>query len=314
MNSSIFSFRGELKVLGLAALVLLGAELGVRALEPRLSLDVQHVNAIPGIVAELSAQPGRHLLLLGNSMTREGIEVETLASVWKQQGVRAADLAVARVYPDSTQLLDWHYLYRRHLAGEAARPDLLVVGFSQRGLHDVPADADQIGRIARNATTLRDAPELFTHDLRTVSQRAEYLLADTSVGFAIRERLRLRLLDLFIPHFRGTQRTLNDVQPQGAFLPPDTADLSYGTLHRFLDLVDTGAVEVVFVAMPLREPYALDPRLAPTLERAGAQLLDLRSVPGLTPAAFHDPLHLAPQGAAIYSRALAHALLPFVAP
>lgn len=316
MNLSISSFRRELGVVALAALVLLGAEVGVRALEPQLSLDVQHVNKIPTIVADLAAQPGRHLLLLGNSMTREGVNVETLTSVWAQRGVPAAELAVARVYPDSTQLLDWHYLYRRYLAGETARPDLLVVGFSQLGLHDTPADADQIGRIARNATTLRDAPELFTHDLHTLSQRAEYLLADTSVGFAIRERIRLRVLDLLIPNFRPTQRALNEAQSEIAAVPvaADTAQLSYRALQRFLQLVDTQAVEVVFVAMPLRAPYALDPRLPALIDEAGAHLVDLRAVPGLTPAAFRDTLHLAPQGAEIYSRTLAHALLPFVVP
>jgi hypothetical protein len=192
---------------------------------------------------------------------------------------------VARIYPDSTQLLDWHYLYRRHLAGETARPDLLVVGFSQLGLHDTPADADQIGRIARNATTLRDAPELFIHDLHTLSQRAEYLLADTSVGFAIRERIRLRLFDLLIPSFRPTQRALNEAQREiaAASGAADTAPPSYKTLQRFLQLVDTQAVEVVFVAMPLRAPYALDPRLPSIINRAGAHLVDLRAVPGLTP-------------------------------
>lgn len=119
-----------------------------------------------------------------------------------------------------------------------------------------------------------------------------------------------------LPLYRQTQRSLNETQlaQASAATPPATpaatpAPGRYTRLKRFLAEVDTRSVRVVFVATPVRDPYTLDPELRAILKEQGAELIDTRPVPGLTPEVFDDALHLSPKGAVIYSRALAKKLV-----
>ncbi len=319
MSLSTFSFKNELKAIALALALLLVSEIGVRSLESSLSLDVQHFNNIPSIVNRLTAWPGTRVLFLGNSMTREGVDVKTVETTLTEQGVDVNNLAVERAYPDSSRLLDWHYLYQKYLGRKSKLPDILVIGFAQRGLDDAPADSDQVRRIARNFAALQDVPELFSLEFTTPSQRGDYLIANAFTSFAVRERIRLRLLDALIPNFRQTQRELNESQKeqQTATVQPDNLQsapsrATYTWLARFLKMANTRAVEVVFVAMPVRHFYEFDQRLPSVINQAGAHLIDLRSVPGLDAGKYRDALHMTPQGAQIYSRALAHELAPLL--
>ena len=113
-----------------------------------------------------------------------------------------------------------------------------------------------------------------------------------------------------LPLYRRTQRSLNEIQlaqasaATPAAVTPTTPEGGYTRLKRFLAEIDTRSVRVVFVATPVRDPYPLDPALREILRAQGAELLDTRAVSGLTPAAFDDALHLSPEGAEIYSRAL----------
>src|SRR5690606_31684789 len=60
----------------LAALLLV--EVGVRAVEERLSIDVRHINRMDEIVTALVAAPGPSVLFVGNSLTREGVDLELM--------------------------------------------------------------------------------------------------------------------------------------------------------------------------------------------------------------------------------------------
>jgi len=298
--------------------LLLAVEGGMRVLEPRLSMDVRHIRVIPQVVSTLAAAPGEHLLFLGNSMTRRGVDLDVLEPALAARGVAEDTFSVGLIYPDASNVLDWHYVYRRYLSAPGAAPDVMVVGFAAEGLEDVPPDPQQVRRVARHHTSLADVPEVFAHDFTTIAQRGEFLISKAFVSFAHRERVRVRVFDWLIPFYEETERDINRAQGLAAqslapaLAPAQAPGARYTHLKRFLDSVDTAAVEVIFVAMPLRDPYPLDPGLAEVLEAEGAELLDLRSVPGLSDAAFADALHLAPEGAVLYSRALARKLAPLL--
>lgn len=67
-------------------------------------------------------------------------------------------------------------------------------------------------------------------------------------------------------------------------------------------------VRVIFVAMPLREEYALDPQIQRTVEAAGMSFFDFRSVDGINQVSFIDEMHLTTVGATTYSHFLARQL------
>ena len=318
MNLSTSSFNG-LKTAAVVLALLLVVEAGMRRLEPHLSADVAHIESIPQIVGSFG-KADHDLLFLGSSITRHGVDVAALEPVLAAQGVAPDAFSLSFIYPDASDILDWAYVYHHYLSPSTAQPDVIVVNFAGDRLEDVEANPQQIRRIARHHTTLRDVPGAFAQDFTTLPQRADFLLSKTFVSFAHRERVRMRLMAT-LPLYRQTQRSLNETQPaQVAEATPTAAPTSnpdqvtlagrYTRLKRFLAEIDTRSVRVVFVATPVRDPYTLDPALRTLLTDHGAELLDTRAVLGLTPAVFDDALHLSPEGAEIYSRALAEKLAP----
>src|SRR5690606_4250107 len=110
--------RLDRRVLLLVFAALLVVELGVRVIEPRLSLDIRHIQAIPDIVSDVHESAGPSVVFFGNSLTRAGVDLGVMASGLAPAGVERG--GVAAVYPDDTTILDWIYVYEHYLA----RPDL----------------------------------------------------------------------------------------------------------------------------------------------------------------------------------------------
>lgn len=308
MNLSTFSFKTELKAIGVALLLLLAVEAGVRWLEPNLSIDVSHIRNIPSIVTELADARGHTLLFLGNSMTRRGVNVKVLTPDLKAKGTDTENLTIELIHPDSSGILYWNYLYDYYFKDPQNLPDTLVVSFGKNHLADDTYDYEHVLRIAHQFTTWRDVPAAFWRDFTSISERGDFLLAKVFASFTHRERVRVRLLDEFIPYYRSTTRLLNEQPNVGV----ESQQFTYHDLQRFLSKIDTLKTRVIFIAMPMREAYNLDSQIGKVVKQNGATFLDLRSVAGLKPADFKDSLHLIPEGSVVYSHALASKLAPLL--
>lgn len=291
----------------LAALLLV--EVGVRAVEERLSIDVRHINRMDEIVTALVAAPGPSVLFVGNSLTREGVDLELMRAGLAANG--AGEWNVAAVYPDDTAVLDWLYLYDRYVVENDAVPDVVVVGFGIWHLEDRPISRAQAYRLGRHFASDRMLGQLLGTDLTTLTDRMNVLLARYSAAFANRERVSRRVLAL-LPGYEESAQRVNDLlrEPEEAQASAPT----YGRLERFVREVVGSGAELVLAAMPTRAGYDLDPELVRVAEAAGARVLDLRDVPGLTAAMFADPLHLDDGGAELFSRHAAQELAPLLSP
>lgn len=294
-------------MIALVLLVLAGCELFVRRGERALSRDVQHIRSIPETARELTAGEGLRVLFLGNSMLRSGVEEPLLEEELRAQGV--GPLRVGRVFPDATGLVDWYYAFKHYFVAPRRLPDVLVVCFAARDLED--GRRGQPWRLARYYTAPEDFPEVFAKELPEFDTRAEFSLAYVSAAYANRTRAQTRLLDRIIPHYRETAQQINRAQQQqapgghAAAAPP-----TYERLDRFINLAKGHGVRVIFLAMPLRDEYALDPELRKTIEAAGMTLVDGRHVKGIGAETFEDEMHLNGDGAEIYTRFLARRLAP----
>lgn len=311
MNLSTFSFKTELKAIGVALLLFLAVEAGIRWFEPNLSVDVSHIRDIPSIVTELTDAKGETLLFLGNSMTRRGVNVKVLTPDLKAQGVDTNNLTIELIHPDSSGILYWNYLYDYYFKDPRNLPDTLVVSFGKNHLADDTYDYEHVLRIAHQFTAWRDVPRAFQRDFISISERGDFLLAKVFASFTHRERVRVRLLDELIPYYRSTIRLLNEQQSSNVNSAA-SPKFTYDDLQRFLSNIDTSKTKVIFIAMPMREAYHLDPQTGKVVRQNGATFIDLRSVAGLEPADFRDPLHLIPEGSIIYSHALASRLAPLL--
>jgi hypothetical protein len=66
---------------------------------------------------------------------------------------------------------------------------------------------------------------------------------------------------------------------------------------------------VIFVAMPQREPYSVDPELQKLISGTPATFIDLRDVDGLKGTDYLDEMHLNDRGAEMFSTQLAQRLI-----
>lgn len=291
----------------LGALLLI--EMGIRLTEERLSLDIRHIRRMEGIVAELDASTSPRVLFIGNSLTRHGADLDLMKEVLAANGVE--ELSVAAIHPDDTMVLDWLYLYDRYVVENDAVPDAVVVGFGIWHLEDRPISRAQAYRLGRHFASDRMLGQLLGTDLTTLTDRMNVLLARYSAAFANRERVSRRVLAL-LPGYEESAQRVNDLlrEPEEAQASAPT----YGRLERFVREVVGSGAELVLAAMPTRAGYDLDPELVRVAEAAGARVLDLRDVPGLTAAMFADPLHLDDGGAELFSRHAAQELAPLLSP
>ncbi|HEX8145215.1 MAG TPA: hypothetical protein VF553_21795 [Pyrinomonadaceae bacterium] len=311
MSSSTSSFRNELRVVAVVLLVLLAGELVVRVCEQRLSLDVTHIRQIPEISRKMAESQGTRVLFISNSMLRYGVDPAIFER--EMEARRLGPLSVGRVFPDATALPDWYYAFKHYFVDANRLPDVLIVCFAAKDLQDdlppVPA------RLAHNYTSASDIPELFSHDLLDFDHRADFMLADLSSAYANRARVRTRVLDDLIPSYRESAQIINRSQKspkKGAGEGGGDASASsaptYQRLGRLISLARRHHVRVIFVAMPLREEYALDPQVQRIVEAEGMSFFDFRSVDGINQVSFVDEMHLTSGGAATYSQFLARQL------
>src|SRR5690606_19101814 len=151
-----------------------------------------------------------------------------------------------------------------------------------------------------------DWPELCQYDLKTLEDRAAYLVCTASAMCSNRDRLQRRILDTLIPGYRDGSQELNARQSRLAErkLPPPT----YNRLREFLGMTRDQHVSVVLASMPIAKHYDLDPDLLKVLREERVQLIDCQNIPGIVPEMFPDGVHMTSAASQIYSHFLADAL------
>ncbi len=305
MSSSISSSNNEIRVIAGMILLLIACESFVRVMEGSISLDIRHIREMPAIVERLQSAGTVRVLFLGNSLTRLGVDLGTI-----RENLRAGDtrgVALERMYPDDTTISDWYYVYETFLVNRHMTPELVVVGFATNHLED--RAQLHVSRLGGYFGGLQALPEAFRNDIPGLEDRIQYLLSSVSRLFANRERIRDRLLDLILPHYRDTAQTLNRATLRLGQKRYDGHRPTYRRLQRFMQLVQSHGAKLALVAMPLASYYPIPDSLKSVIAAEDGLLIDLRHVAGLTLRDFPDRYHLSPAGAKIYSAALATNLL-----
>lgn len=287
-------------VLALLALIAL-VDVGLRLTDSRLSGNLAHVEAIAGIVASVGQPERQSLLVLGNSLTNNGVAPEVVSA-------RLPDAAVAKVTPDGTGLWDWQCLLDHQLVERnEVQFDTVVIGFAWHLLSDQSlADASRLGALYCEWGDLRRAA---TIGLRNSGDIGEFVAAKVLRTYALRDTLRNRLFQLAVPHYVQFTQTLNAARA-GAPARPSAQETQY-TYRTFAGLVDrlkAKGTRVVVVAMPVQQTYDLDPQLRSLHEAGALTLIDLRNLPDIQPVHFLDGMHLNTTGQQILTRALAEDL------
>jgi len=288
-------------------------EIFTRAILHDRSKDFRRFGGYPARAAALVATPNtQRLAFIGNSATDRGVDPRVVEWMFARAGrPTAADLFVA----DQSRIDTWRFIFERYFAAPARNPDLVVVTFYENDLED--GNGIEIGRLAQFFTTWRDWPELFRVNLRTIDERASFVISSISATYAASDRIRERLLEALIPQFKEHSGRVNEIvfqHEQRRRRQAPRAAPTFVALEHLLDRAAERGVKLCFVAYPTlvaggRSPYDLSPALVDLLGRRGVQLIDLRQVPGLGPGLYADEVHLTEAGRTRDSVALGEALV-----
>lgn len=290
-------------VLGLLALIVF-VDVGLRLAEGQLSGNLAHIADIPEIVADVGKPEHESLLLLGNSLTNNGVAAQLVSEEIPQ-------LAVAKITPDATGLWDWQCLLDHQMI---ERPDVqfdtIVIGFAWHLLSDqTRSDASRLGALYCRLGDLA-APQAI--GLQDSAEIGEFMAARVLRTYALRDTLRNRLFKASVPNYMQFTQAGNDRAgrpSQQATKKTGDVKYTYETFAGLVQRLKSKGTRVIAVAMPVQQRYELDSQLQSLDDRGTLEVIDLRQVPGLKASHFLDGMHLNSTGQQILTRALAEHLL-----
>jgi hypothetical protein len=288
----------ELRAFVVLLAALLGLEVAARLFETRLSKDVAHLRSLPVEAARLRVAPAGHLkvLILGNSLAREGLDREVLQRGLEVQTGRPVVLAA--MHPDGSRVEEWLYGYRRYFDQAGARPDLVLLCSGRAHLLDGLRDLDAV---AAFHVSWRDLPGFIRDQKLGVDAICQVVAARSSALFAHRRRVQPLLFYHWMPRYESTVNLIQ-ASRQGEARQSAAAE---ETVHAFAALLETcraAKVRVALLPVPLPEAYELPAAVVEAAKAGGA--VTLGPPPHLPVARFPDGYHLDAEGAALWTSAL----------
>lgn len=287
-------------VIALLALIAL-ADVGLRLTDSRLSGNLAHVEAIPEIVAEAGQPEQRSLLVLGNSLTNNGVAPELMSE-------RLSDLKVAKVTPDATDLWDWQCLLDHQvIERQNVQFDTVVIGFAWHLLSDQSrVDASRLGALYCEFGDLVQPRQV---GLKNSGDIGEFMAAKLLRTYALRDTLRNHFFQVSVPNYVEFTQAGNAARAghatTSAAKTGQEARHTYETFTALVERLKNEGTRVIIVAMPVQQHYELDAELLSLNVQGVLELLDLRKLPGIEPTHYLDGIHLNSTGQQILSRALA---------
>lgn len=304
--------------LGLLTFALGAAELGFRSIVPSLSANSRTLAEAPDRADAIRAFEGTSVLILGNSISGDGIAAEQL------QEALGENILVAHQPADTTVMRDWYYELKNQFYIQQSAPDWVVLPVG---------DAHPLTRVNQRTEDLlysfllwSDLPAFFqrseaaaerergergeTDPLRRgaiMEDRLALVLSKASALYGFRGRVQKRILVTVAPGYedlRYAMRTAG-VATEG------THDVSSDPLWAdlFAELTASNSTGVVVVAMPTEPIESVLPLAdAQIAEEHGWRVLAPGEAESWSDEDRPDGLHLSPDASARFTTLLAREL------
>jgi len=286
----------EAKIVLVLLACLIAADCALRIVDARLSGNIAHIETIPDLVQSIGSNAERSMLILGNSLTNNGVDEQIIAS-------RLADVSLAKVTPDGTSLWDWRCLLEREVVRRHdVQIDAVVIGFAWHLLSDqTRADASRLGALYCD---LNDLARPGSIGLSSFGDIGEFVLARASRIYALRDVLRHRVLSLVVPHYEAYTQQANEARA-GRAQQQEAATYTYEHFSRMVASLQQKGIRLIVIAMPVQTDYELDPELLELAATGTIGLIDLRDAEGLDASMYRDAMHLNARGQQLLSEQLA---------
>lgn len=275
----------------------LACEILVRAKAADFSKNVAELRSYPQLLRNASESSSPGYIFLGNSLTGDGIA----DGRWKASGSGNTLISVLKVVPDGSSVWDWRCVVRQNFV-QTKTSKTVVIGFAW----DQLSDSTPIN-VAKTYGLVCGFKELF--QLRhpaglSLEQRLEGVASKLFLSYALRERIRNRLLGTVVPRFEEVAQELNS-RGRGDVAAGETIDSSYLAATELIVDLRAKGYRVFVVAMPVASSYALDNSLAAAVREAGGSFVDARQISTLAEFDYKDGIHLKPEAADRFTAALA---------
>jgi hypothetical protein len=249
------------------------------------------------------SRPGepKSVLMVGNSLLLEGIEVDRL------QELMSGSLRIYPVFVEATSYYDWLYGLRR-LFRQGARPQVVIVGLPVNYFLGTGV------REAYSPKMLFDAQDVLrvASDLRLDHTAASnLLLAHSSTFWGTRSVLRAQILPRIVPRFEdllSLVRTKPTIPKS-----PEFEAVAISRLRTLRELCEAHGAKLTVLVPPTPSSESAVRQMAIASQKAGVETF-VPIDPGALSARFYQPdaLHLNSEGAALFTSALATDLTKYL--
>jgi len=284
-------------LVGICAILIIALEISsVYLLKHKSATYVRVSRQYDEAVKARPAGPGEPpaVLLVGNSLLLHGVELDRLQALTSSR---------TRIYPiflEATGYYDWLYGLRR-LFRDGARPQVVVVGVGVNYFLKSGVRQDYSPMLFFDARdTLAVASDL--HLDRTAT--SNLLLAHSSTFWDTRSAIRTQVLSHVVPHVEDLFLLVNPKPaiPEGR----EFEEITIPRLQRLRELCEAHGAKLILLVPPTLSSESAVSQMADAARTAGVDI----SVP-IDPAALSakfyrpDGMHLNPEGAVLFTSALA---------
>lgn len=282
---------------GICALFLVALELCFLYMTKYYSSTYARVSRqYPEAVKARPAGPGEpvSVLLVGNSLLLDGVD---------EQRLQQLTSGVLRIYPiflEGTGYYDWLYGLRR-LFRQGARPQVVVVGLEVNTSFENNVREEYVPMLLFDA---RDVLEVASHLGLDRTTTSNLLLAHYSSFWDTRTIFRRRILRRLVPRFEDLFPVIRRAQavPQGLELDA----MATSRLRTLRESCEAHGAKMILLVPPTPSSERAVQGMASAAQKIGVEA-SVPVDPAALPLKFYKPdaIHLNPEGAAIFTTALA---------
>ncbi|PYT60218.1 MAG: hypothetical protein DMG35_12090 [Acidobacteria bacterium] len=234
------------------------------------------------------------VLMVGNSLLMYGVKLDQL------RVMTSAKMNIYPIFLEATGYYDWFYGLKR-LFREGVRPQVVVVGIGVNYFLENGVRQDYAPMLFFDARdTLALASDL--HLDRTAT--SNLLLAHSSTFWDTRSAVRTQILRHMVPHLEDLFLMLSQTPaiPEGH----EFEEIAIPRLRRLNGLCEAHGAKLILVVPPTLASDGTVSQMAFAAHSAGVDV-SVPVDPGVLSARFYqrDGIHLNPEGAALFTSALA---------
>ena len=234
------------------------------------------------------------VLMVGNSLLLQGVKLDRL------QALTSVSMRIYPVFLEATGYYDWLYGLRR-LFRQGARPQVVVVGVGVNYFLENGVRQDYAPMLFFDARdTLAVASDL--HLDRTAT--SNLLLAHSSTFWDTRSAIRTQILRRVVPHVEELFLLVNSrpAAPEGR----EFEEIAIPRLRRLRELCEAHGAKLILLVPPTLSSENAVSQMAYAAHTAGVDV-SVPIDPATLSAKFYQPdgMHLNPEGAVLFTSALA---------